>query len=181
MASHFPSLSIALSTYEADRSPALFVTHDNSSSSHPTKVAKLYLSGNPPPRRSLQGQAIEDINRNKHELAHIHHLDGSLHVVLSPQDTRKVIQQGWGELHPLAGLLYRGYHFPPYWLPNWLFNIFGGQSRARWGYLQRRKETKGKLIPPTYCLVYAPNTFEQIEWTKTILDSGASWALGQPF
>lgn len=177
---HSSSLTLALSTYEADKSPALYVTHHNASSAKPTRVAELFLSGNPPPKRSLQGVPIDNVDVNKHELAHIHHLDGSLHIVLSPQDARKVIQRGWGELHPLAGLLYRGYHFPPYWLPHWFFNIFGGQSQTRWAYLQRNKDTKSKLIPPTYCLIYAPNTAEQIEWTKAILDSTASWCLGQP-
>lgn len=39
----------------------------------------------------------------KGEIAHIHHIDGSMHMVLSPSDAKKVIEMGWGELHPLAG------------------------------------------------------------------------------
>ena len=39
----------------------------------------------------------------KGEIAHIHHVDGSMHMVLSPSDAKKVIETGWGELHPLAG------------------------------------------------------------------------------
>ena len=37
------------------------------------------------------------------EIAHIHQIDGSMHMILSPSDAKKVIDSGWGELHPLAG------------------------------------------------------------------------------
>jgi Family of unknown function (DUF5519) len=37
------------------------------------------------------------------EIGHIHMFDGSMHIILSPSDTREVIQKGWGELHGLAG------------------------------------------------------------------------------
>jgi 2,4-didehydro-3-deoxy-L-rhamnonate hydrolase len=36
------------------------------------------------------------------EIGHIHHFDGSMHLILSPSDTKEVIQKGWGELHGLA-------------------------------------------------------------------------------
>jgi hypothetical protein len=37
------------------------------------------------------------------EIGHIHPTDGSMHMILSPSDTKTVIEQGWGELHGLAG------------------------------------------------------------------------------
>ncbi|KIJ57873.1 hypothetical protein HYDPIDRAFT_120246 [Hydnomerulius pinastri MD-312] len=38
------------------------------------------------------------------EIAHIHpEIDYSLHVTLSPQDCKLVIEHGWGERHPLSG------------------------------------------------------------------------------
>lgn len=37
------------------------------------------------------------------EIVHLHPSDGSMHVVLSPADAQRVIDRGWGELHPLAG------------------------------------------------------------------------------
>lgn len=37
------------------------------------------------------------------EVGHIHHVDGSMHIILSPSDTKAVIEAGWGELHGLAG------------------------------------------------------------------------------
>ena len=37
------------------------------------------------------------------EVGHIHLFDGSMHIILSPSDTKEVIEKGWGELHGLAG------------------------------------------------------------------------------
>jgi len=37
------------------------------------------------------------------EIGHIHPTDGSMHIILSPGDTKEVITKGWGELHGLAG------------------------------------------------------------------------------
>jgi hypothetical protein len=36
------------------------------------------------------------------EIAHVHGVDGSLRVALHPEDVRKVIEEGWGERHPLC-------------------------------------------------------------------------------
>ncbi len=38
------------------------------------------------------------------EIGHVHHSDGSLHLVLPLADAAVVIGAGWGERHPLAGL-----------------------------------------------------------------------------
>lgn len=37
------------------------------------------------------------------EVGHIHPTDGSMHLILSPSDTKEVIAKGWGELHGLSG------------------------------------------------------------------------------
>lgn len=37
------------------------------------------------------------------EIGHIHPSDGSMHIIMSPSDTKTVIEAGWGELHGLAG------------------------------------------------------------------------------
>lgn len=39
------------------------------------------------------------------EVAHIHPVDGSMHMILSPSDALKAIDAGWGELHGLAGFM----------------------------------------------------------------------------
>ncbi|MBU5209654.1 DUF5519 family protein [Bacillus safensis] len=60
-----------------------------------------------------RNDAITLINKNagvtlaketEGEIAHIHPSDGSMHMVFSPSDAKKVIEQGWGERHPLAGV-----------------------------------------------------------------------------
>ena len=38
------------------------------------------------------------------EIAHIHPSDGSMHMILSPSDAKTVLEAGWGERHPLAGV-----------------------------------------------------------------------------
>jgi hypothetical protein len=37
------------------------------------------------------------------EIAHVHPVDGSCHVVLAPADHAVVLARGWGVVHPLAG------------------------------------------------------------------------------
>lgn len=39
------------------------------------------------------------------EVAHIHPFDGSMHMIFSEADAKAVIEAGWGERHPLAGLV----------------------------------------------------------------------------
>ena len=47
------------------------------------------------------------------EVGHMHPTDGSMHFSLSPSDTKEVSQKGWGELHGLAGQVYKGDHEVP--------------------------------------------------------------------
>lgn len=43
------------------------------------------------------------VNKTKNgEIAHAHPIDGSLHMTLHPVDAKIVIENGWGERHPLA-------------------------------------------------------------------------------
>ena len=39
------------------------------------------------------------------EIAHTHPSDGSMHMIFSRSDARAVIESGWGERHPLAGVM----------------------------------------------------------------------------
>ncbi|MGC4027685.1 MAG: DUF5519 family protein [Steroidobacteraceae bacterium] len=39
------------------------------------------------------------------ECAHIHPRDGSMHMIFSASDARKVLEAGWGEFHPLSGAI----------------------------------------------------------------------------
>lgn len=203
LASRYPlALSLAFSTYEGHTSPCLFVRHldehedKGKDFAHPTKLARVYLGGTPAPQRALvKGsdnslQASQALLRDptKHELVHLHMIDGSLHMTLSPQDARVVVEKKWGELHRLAGVAYRGYYMPPYWLPRSLY--FGHEpSRVRWGYqmaqikqsqAQSKALPKGMLLPPTYTLIYAPRTRQELSIVLQILDQSVAWALGKP-
>ena len=39
------------------------------------------------------------------EVAHVHPSDGSMHMIFSSRDAAFVIERGWGESHPLAGVM----------------------------------------------------------------------------
>lgn len=186
-------ITLALSTYEATDSPCLYVKHGDGSSAKPSTMAQFYLAGTPPPHLALPDEKDKVLPRDptKHELAHIHLSEGSMHLTLSPQDARKVVKEGYGERHRLAGMAYRGNYIPPYWLPSFVYNLIGGEANVRWSYqqvmLNKIKSGKvsmeqgGKLIPPTYTCVYAPTNEEELQWTLKIIDSSVAWALGKEF
>jgi hypothetical protein len=49
--------------------------------------------------------ALTPINRSRHcngEVCHAHPSDGSIHLTLHPKDAAIVLQQAWGERHPLS-------------------------------------------------------------------------------
>jgi len=50
-----------------------------------------------------QGHA--DAQASRGEIGHVHPSDGSMHMILSRADARTVIEYGWGERHPLAGIM----------------------------------------------------------------------------
>lgn len=41
------------------------------------------------------------------EVGHMHPNDRLMHFSLSPSDTKEVLEKGWGELHRLAGQIYK--------------------------------------------------------------------------
>jgi Family of unknown function (DUF5519) len=45
-----------------------------------------------------------DATASRGEIAHIHPSDGSMHMIFGPADAVTVIERGWGESHPLAGV-----------------------------------------------------------------------------
>lgn len=188
----FPlALELALSAYEKSTSPCLFVRHvspheqratSSGGFAQPLRMARMYLAGTPMPAMGLDKQPLPR-DPSKHELVHIHLSDGSIHLTLSPQDARLVVGRNWGELHRLAGIAYRGTYMPPYWLPTWL----GNSSTSRWSYQRRQLQTMssdadvaGRLVPPTYTLVYAPRNQDDVVWVKRIIDASVSWAIGRP-
>lgn len=158
-----PALKRSFSVLEAHTAPSLQVSHD--SGSEATALSQLFLSGLHAPRR--------DAASKQREFAHLHAHDGSLHVVLAPQDAALLLSRRWGELHRLAGAAYRGAWWPPSWLPV--------SAATRWGYLsgQARARKTAKILPPTYCLVYAPRSQQEVESVKLVLNAAATFALGR--
>ncbi len=61
----------------------------------------------------LEGASDPLGGASRGEIGHIHDLDGSMHMILSPTDTIAAIEGGWGELHGLAG---RAANLPPNYL-----------------------------------------------------------------
>jgi hypothetical protein len=75
-----------------------------------------------------------------------HGSDGSAHVILHPADLETVVQNGWGELHPLANT---GSYYAP-----------SGASCS---------------MPATLTLIYAPRTYPEISTVMTIVTAGAKY------
>jgi len=46
-----------------------------------------------------------DAIASRGEIAHVHPSDGSMHMIFSLRDAALVIERGWGESHPLAGVM----------------------------------------------------------------------------
>ncbi|KAK0547904.1 hypothetical protein OC846_004678 [Tilletia horrida] len=117
-----------------------------------------------PARRSpLSYQYVSGTSHS--EFAHIHGYDGSLHLTMSPADARLVITQGWGQLHSLSGIGYRGF-----WMPKFLRN---------WGpYPSSSNPGKGGRLPPTYTFIYSPRNEEEIETIKSLILAAAKFSAG---
>lgn len=60
------------------------------------------------------------------EVGHMHPTDGSMHFSLSPSDTKEVLEKGWGELHGLAGQIYK----PNSQLPATYMMVYSPRSQA---------------------------------------------------
>ncbi|MGB2720234.1 MAG: luciferase family protein [Rhodococcus sp. (in: high G+C Gram-positive bacteria)] len=78
-----------------------------------------------------RGQALYVVAENRRpgvvtraggEIAHVHPSDGSLHVVAQHGDAQRIIDAGWGELHPLAGR-------PPIGLPEPYVLLYSPRDR----------------------------------------------------
>lgn len=124
------------------------------------------------------------------EFVHIHgdpqdaaSTDGSLHMTLHPDDAGLVVEQGWGELHRLAGFpSYSGFWFG--W-PAWLMSLRPLRTRsARWWSstsiptAEGAKVTKAPGLPPTYCLVYSPRDTQEAQVVQDIIRAAVAFAIG---
>lgn len=53
----------------------------------------------------LRTPVVPDAVATHGEVGHVHPSDGSMHMILGASDAKAVIDRGWGERHPLAGVL----------------------------------------------------------------------------
>ena len=94
------------------------------------------------------------------EIAHVHDPDGSIHVVLHPEDVATVITAGWGERHPLCAndkrlfrLLFHGLLEQPLPVPEGLVLVYGPRNESELQVLEAILEaavwyaTRGELYP----------------------------------
>jgi hypothetical protein len=90
------------------------------------------------------------------EIAHPHHIDGSLHVILCDRDIKTVVEAGYGERHPIA----RGDH------PLWALWFFVTETRPP--------------VPENLVLVYAPRDIDEANLTMSIVNAGIQYVTADP-
>jgi Family of unknown function (DUF5519) len=90
-----------------------------------------------------------------HEICHPHRIDGSIHMIMHPEDVKTVIESGWGERHPLA--------------------------RADWWwsyYFTKLLREKRAPVPETLVFVYAPRNENELAVVKELMRAAAWWITG---
>ncbi|KAJ9220209.1 hypothetical protein DTO169E5_7379 [Paecilomyces variotii] len=86
------------------------------------------------------------------EIAHVHGTaEHSVHVILSPVDSKKVIEAGWGQRHSLSG--------------STVFRKLFGKKRAM-------------FIPNEFLLIYAPRDEEEIKVVINIVKAAVAFGAG---
>jgi hypothetical protein len=100
------------------------------------------------------------IKRFGYEIAHAHHADGSMHVILHPEDVRTVIEQGWGERHPLAST---SWHWMFYW----------DSVKSLWNPASRPP------VPETLVFLYAPRNKKEVDCIVRIIDAAIWYFTGE--
>ncbi|PWZ01507.1 hypothetical protein BCV70DRAFT_149354, partial [Testicularia cyperi] len=182
----------------SSQSPALFaishtlVTHSarpsrsTRSAAFPSSLSRIFLS-------SMKGGEFVHIHASRDPTSYKNGHDGSLHCILHPDDAHFVIQQGWAELHALAGCpSYSGFWVG---LPAWLAGLARHSAPARWwswsipsSLLPISDSPHGDTgseamysktgLPPTYCMIYAPRDNDEIQVVKEILRGAVAFATG---
>jgi hypothetical protein len=87
------------------------------------------------------------------EVAHVHRTDGSVHVVLHPEDVGIVITAGWGERHPLCA-----------------------NDKRRFTFLFHGIWERPLPVPEGLVLLYAPRTNYDLRVLKTIVTAAVWYA-----
>ncbi|PQE06552.1 glutamate-1-semialdehyde -aminomutase protein [Rutstroemia sp. NJR-2017a WRK4] len=91
------------------------------------------------------------------EICHVHHTDHSMHLNLHPDDAKIVLEQGWGERHPLADGAGK-------WVPRWV-----------------SERLAPKVVPQQFLMIYAPRDRAELEVITHIIEAAAYWVSGEQF
>ncbi|SPO32302.1 uncharacterized protein UTRI_02859 [Ustilago trichophora] len=151
------------------------VSRSTRSAQFPSALSRRFLS-------SLRGEFVH-VHCSTASEGGVSSEDGSLHMTLSPDDAALVVEQGWGELHPLAGFpSYSGFWFG--W-PAWMTQLRPSRTRsARWWTsssvptAKDGKVSKALGLSPTYCLVYSPRNMEEAKVVQDIIGAATLFAIG---
>lgn len=96
-----------------------------------------------------------------YEICHPHRNDGSLHMVLHPEDCATVIEKGWGERHPLA----RG---------SWYWRAYHATIRR----IRTDQRPTRAPVPEYLCFIYAPRDEDEEKIIKELLYAAIWFATG---
>ncbi|SNX83476.1 uncharacterized protein MEPE_02183 [Melanopsichium pennsylvanicum] len=151
------------------------VSRSTRSAQFPCTLSRRFLS-------SLKGEFVH-IHCTPSRAAQEAVQDGSLHMTLHPNDAALVVDQGWAELHPLAGFpSYSGFWFG--W-PAWLTSLRPPKTgSARWWSsttVPTDKSVKVKKalgLPPTYVMVYSPRNQDEANVVHHIIRAAIMFAIG---
>ncbi|KAF8207632.1 hypothetical protein K438DRAFT_1575800 [Mycena galopus ATCC 62051] len=73
----------------------------------------------------------KDAVQGLREIAHVHPIDHSMHVILSPADSKTAVDLGWAERHPLSGVS----RFVP--LPNTYLLVYAPRDEEELAVVER--------------------------------------------
>lgn len=96
-----------------------------------------------------------------HEIGHPHRIDGSMHMILHPEDVKTVIEAKWGERHPIANTSW-------YWLKWFHRTKFDENGKPR-----------RPPVPEYLCFIYAPRNEADMATIKRIIAAAAWFVTGE--
>ncbi|KAF7375000.1 hypothetical protein MSAN_00386100 [Mycena sanguinolenta] len=78
----------------------------------------------------------KDAVQGLREIGHIHRIDHSMHIILSPADSKTAIDLGWAERHPLSGVN-PFFPFPNNYLPSNYLLVYAPRDKAELDVVER--------------------------------------------
>ncbi|KAF7884383.1 uncharacterized protein EAF02_004719 [Botrytis sinoallii] len=97
------------------------------------------------------------------EICHVHHSDNSYHMNLHPEDAAIVLENGWGERHPMAGAS----------APQAVADFFSYLPISLSAWFSPR------VVPEQFVLIYAPRNKDELQVVCHIIEAAAFWVSGE--